>query len=75
MKSVSVNISDGRYAKFRNILRQKDIGIEEGISKAINDFVFKESVYERDPFFKIGSFGESGAKDVSRKHDSYPYEQ
>ncbi|ODS39098.1 MAG: hypothetical protein A7316_11220 [Candidatus Altiarchaeales archaeon WOR_SM1_86-2] len=75
MKSISINISDSMYKKFRDVLKQKDIGIEKGILEAINEFISKESEYKSDPFFKMGSSGESGVRDISKKHDLYLYEQ
>ena len=75
MKSITINISDDRYARFRDILKQKNIEMEDGILKAINAFISRESEYAQDPFFKMGSSGKSGAGDVSKKHDLYLYEQ
>ena len=75
MKSINVNISDNLYAKFMEIVNQKNLGIEEGVLEAINGFIYRESEYEHDPFFKLGSSGKSNTKDVSKKHDLYLYGQ
>ena len=73
-KVVQTTLDDQEYRTLREVLRRRDLSLNEGLRMAITRLVLEEMKLDpSDPFLSRQPTGRSGHKDLSSAHDRYLY--